>query len=42
MVEAQTQMDTPLLIALMIMSALVGYAIDQILLQSSRLVIRWR
>jgi len=42
MVEAQTRMDTPLLIALMIMAALVGYAIDQLILLVSRVLAPWR
>ncbi len=42
MVEAQTRMNTPLLIALMIMAALVGYAIDQLIVMVSRRLTPWR
>jgi ABC-type nitrate/sulfonate/bicarbonate transport system permease component len=42
MVEAQTRMNTPLLMALMVMAALVGYAIDQGLVGLSRVLTRWR
>lgn len=42
MIEAQTEMETPLLIALMIIAALVGYVIDLAILLLERLVTRWR
>jgi len=42
MVEAQTRMETPMLIALMIMAALVGYVIDQILYLVNRSLTRWK
>ena len=42
MIEAQTEMETPLLIALMIMAAMVGYLIDLIILFIERLITRWR
>ena len=42
MIEAQTEMETPLLIALMIMAALVGYLIDLSILVLERVITRWR
>ncbi len=42
MIEAQTELETPLLIALMIMAAMVGYLIDLGILFLERLVTRWR
>ena len=42
MIEAQTEMETPLLIALMIMAALVGYLIDLCILLLERMITRWR
>jgi len=42
MIEAQTEMETPLLIALMIIAAMVGYLIDLAILLLERLVTRWR
>lgn len=42
MIEAQTELETPLLIALMIIAALVGYLIDLAILLLERLVTRWR
>lgn len=42
MIEAQTEMETPLLIALMIIAAMVGYMIDLAILLLERLVTRWR
>lgn len=42
MIEAQTEMETPLLIALMIMAALVGYLIDLGILFLERIITRWR
>jgi ABC-type nitrate/sulfonate/bicarbonate transport system permease component len=42
MIEAQTEMETPLLIALMIMAAAVGYLIDLSILFLERMVTRWR
>jgi ABC-type nitrate/sulfonate/bicarbonate transport system permease component len=42
MVEAQTRMETPSLIALMIMAALVGYGIDQILSLVNRSLTHWK
>ncbi|MGE5396234.1 MAG: ABC transporter permease subunit SaoP [Chitinophagales bacterium] len=41
MVKAQTYMQTDALIALMILAALVGYALDQIIMFGSRSIIRW-
>nr|WP_267878598.1 ABC transporter permease subunit SaoP [Jonquetella anthropi] len=42
MVEAQVRMQTPLLYALMIMSALVGFAIDQSIVLLERCLTGWR
>ncbi len=42
MIEAQTEMETPLLIALMIIAAMVGYLIDLTILVLERVVTRWR
>lgn len=42
MIQAQTEMETPLLIALMMMAALVGYLIDLGILFLERVVTRWR
>ncbi|MDL2321390.1 hypothetical protein LJC47_03480 [Desulfosarcina sp. OttesenSCG-928-B08] len=42
MVEAQTRMDTPLLMALMVMAALVGYGVDFIVYRMGRRLVRWR
>jgi len=42
MVQAQTMMETPLLIALMFLAAIVGYAIDYSILLLERRVTRWR
>ena len=42
MVEAQTRMDTALLMALMAMAALVGYLVDFVLLKASSVFIGWR
>jgi ABC-type nitrate/sulfonate/bicarbonate transport system permease component len=42
MVEAQTRMETPTLIALMILAALVGYGIDQVLELLNRSLTRWK
>lgn len=42
MVEAQTRMNTPLLIALMIMAALVGYLVDFIVCKLGSVFVRWR
>ena len=42
MIEAQTEMETPLLIALMIMAALVGYGIDLCIIFLERGITRWR
>jgi ABC-type nitrate/sulfonate/bicarbonate transport system permease component len=42
MIEAQTEMETPLLIALMIMAALVGYSIDLGILLLERMLTKWR
>jgi len=42
MIEAQTEMETPLLIALMIMAAMVGYLIDLSILFLERMITRWR
>lgn len=42
MIEAQTEMETPLLIALMIIAAMVGYLIDLGILLLERIITRWR
>jgi len=42
MVEAQTRMETPTLIALMLMAALVGYCIDQLLMLMNKSLTRWK
>jgi NitT/TauT family transport system permease protein len=42
MVRAQTMMDTPLLIALMIMGAIIGYGMDHSILLLERKVAQWR
>lgn len=42
MVEAQTRMETPLLIALMFMAALVGYGIDRLLSFVNGMLTRWK
>lgn len=42
MVEAQTRMETPTLIALMILAALVGYGIDQLLELLNTSLTRWK
>lgn len=42
MIEAQTEMETSLLVALMIIAAMVGYLIDLTILLLERLVTRWR
>jgi ABC-type nitrate/sulfonate/bicarbonate transport system permease component len=42
MIQAQTEMETPLLIALMIMAALVGYLIELSILALERVMTRWR
>jgi len=42
MIEAQTEMETALLIALMILAAMVGYLIDLSILVLERFVTRWR
>lgn len=42
MVEAQTRMETPTLIALMIMAALVGYGVDYLLMVTNRSLTRWK
>jgi NitT/TauT family transport system permease protein len=42
MVEALTRMQTDTLIALMIMAAMVGYAIDRFLIFINRSFTRWR
>lgn len=42
MVEAQTLMETPTLIALMLLAALVGYAVDQALAWLNDRLTRWR
>jgi ABC-type nitrate/sulfonate/bicarbonate transport system permease component len=42
MIEAQTELETPLLIALMIIAALVGYVIDLAILLLERLLTHWR
>jgi len=42
MVEAQTRMQTDVLIALMIMSAIVGFGVDRILQMINRTFTKWR
>lgn len=42
MIEAQMLMDTPLLIALMIMAALVGYLMDYSIVLLSKFLSPWR
>jgi|APCry1669188970_1035186.scaffolds.fasta_scaffold520316_1 ABC-type nitrate/sulfonate/bicarbonate transport system permease component len=42
MVQAQTMMETPLLIALMFLAAIVGYVIDYMILLLERRITRWR
>jgi len=42
MVEAQTRMETPTLIALMLMAALVGYGIDQVLWLMNKKLTQWK
>ena len=42
MVEAQTRMETPTLIALMFMAALVGYGIDHLLMLMNRSLTHWK
>ncbi|HAG11208.1 MAG TPA: nitrate ABC transporter substrate-binding protein [Desulfotomaculum sp.] len=42
MVEAQTRMQTDILMALMIMAALVGYGIDRLILALERAITKWR
>ncbi|AUM89273.1 nitrate ABC transporter substrate-binding protein [Clostridium botulinum] len=42
MVEAQTKMQTDMLVALMILAALIGFFIDRGLLQLNKLLTKWR
>ena len=42
MVEAQAKMQTEVLIALMFMSAFVGFGIDRILLLTNRKLTKWK
>jgi len=42
MVEAETRMQTDMLIALMIMAALVGYSIDRVIQLFNSKVTKWR
>jgi ABC-type nitrate/sulfonate/bicarbonate transport system permease component len=42
MVRAQTMMQTDRLVALMIMAALIGFAIDRLLLMVNRRLAPWR
>ncbi|MCC5422939.1 nitrate ABC transporter substrate-binding protein [Clostridium botulinum] len=42
MVEAQTKMQTDMLVALMILAALIGFFIDMGLLQLNKLLTKWR
>ena len=42
MVEAQTRLETPTLIALMFMAALVGYGADQLLAYLNRSLAKWK
>ncbi len=42
MVEAQTRMQTDVLIALMFMAAFVGYAIDRIIQLINKMFTKWR
>lgn len=42
MVEAQTRMQTDVLIALMFMAAFVGYGIDRVLQLCNKVFAKWR
>ena len=42
MVEAQTMLETPLLMALMIIAAAVGYSTDRLLLLTKRKMMKWQ
>lgn len=42
MVEAQTRMQTDVLIALMFMAAFVGFAVDRVLQQMNKIFTKWR
>lgn len=42
MVEAQTRMETALLIALMIIAAIIGYSIDFIIIIIERKLTEWK
>lgn len=42
MVEAQTRMETALLIALMIIAAIIGYSIDFVIVLIERNLTKWR
>lgn len=42
MVEAQTRMQTDVLIALMFMAAFVGYGIDRVLQLFNKVFAKWR
>ena len=42
MVEAQTRMNTALLIALMVMAALVGWFMDFTIVRAARVLTAWR
>ena len=42
MVEAQSMMQTDILVALMVMAALVGYGMDRILQLFNKTLTKWR
>ena len=42
MVYAQIRMETPTLMALMIMAGLIGFAMDRIFVLASKYLIRWK
>jgi ABC-type nitrate/sulfonate/bicarbonate transport system permease component len=42
MVNAQIRMETPTLMALMIMAGLIGFSMDRVFLLASKYLIRWR
>jgi ABC-type nitrate/sulfonate/bicarbonate transport system permease component len=42
MVNAQIRMETPMVMALMIMAGLIGFAMDRIFLLASKYFVRWK
>lgn len=42
MVEAQSKMNTPAIMAYMIIAGLVGFSIDKIMLLVERLLLKWK